>query len=161
MNENGDDQARERLVDAISLYRLQPTRMTGLLADEATGALVAGWDSPALRQLAGASSGDNLWSLDALVDDVTAELNLPMATTERSREVQAGAAMCRRAIRGEVDFREVARWAHQVIGHEGPAALQPLVELDDQYDIADLGPLTLADVDELAQRTIAQLAARL
>jgi hypothetical protein len=69
--------------------------------------------------------------------------------------------MCRRALRGEVEVREVARWAHQVIGHEGPPDLQPLVELDDQYDMADIGPLTLADVDELAQRTVAELAGRL
>lgn len=158
MNENGVEQALARLVDAVNLYRLQPTRMTGLLADEATGALVAGWDSPALRQLAGASSGDNLWSLDALVDDVTAELNLPTTAPGKGREVEAAAAMCRRALRGDVELREVARWAHQVIGHEGPHALQTLVELDDQYDIADIGPLTLAEVGELAQRTIKRLA---
>lgn len=132
MNENGVEMALARLVDAINLYRLQPTRMTGLLADEATGALVAGCDSPALRQLAGASIGDNLWSIDALVDNVTTELNLPAAPTGQGREVQSAAAMCRRALRGEVEVREVARWAHQVIGHEGPPDLQPLVELDDR-----------------------------
>lgn len=161
MNANGVEQALTRLVDAINLFRLQPTRMTGLLADEATDALVAGWDSPALRQLAGASSTDNLWALDALVDDVTSELNLPTAAPGEGREVQAAAAMCRRALRGEVGLREVARWAHQVIGHEGPQALQQLVELDDQYDIADIGPLTLAEVEELAQRTVTRLATSL
>jgi len=92
---------------------------------------------------------------------VTSELNLPTAAPGEGREVQAAAAMCRRALRGEVGLREVARWAHQVIGHEGPQALQQLVELDDQYDIADIGPLTLAEVEELAQRTVTRLATSL
>lgn len=159
MGESKVDRTRERLVDAISLYRLQPTRMTALLAEGATDALVAGWDSPALRRLAGSASGDNLWELDALVDDVTAELDLTSAFVGKDIEVQAAAAMCRRATRGEMDARDLARWAHQVIGHGGAQELQPLVELDDHYDIADIGPMSLTQVDELAHQTIARLAA--
>lgn len=35
--------------------------------------------------------------------------------------------------------RELAKWAHLAIGHEGPEWAQELVELDDDYDAFDGG----------------------
>ena len=45
--------------------------------------------------------------------------------------------MSRMVADGRLTPRALARWAHFHIGHDGPAELQLLVELDDAYDIVD------------------------
>lgn len=78
-------------------------------------------------------------------------------------------AMCRRHLRGEVNERELASWAHRVVGHTGPGIAQPLVEADDAYDLIEDGfapvfdgmeaeGFTLADVDERVRNTAITLS---
>ena len=150
-------QARERLVDAVWMYRLQPEHRATDAINAATHALVAGLDSPALRELAGASRHDGRWTLDPLVESVAEDFALPVEGHEETQARAAG-AMCRKAVRRETSLREVAAWAHQVIGHEGASEVQPLVELDDQYDLVDIGPTTLQDVEATAALLVARLA---
>ena len=69
-------------------------------------------------------------------------------------------AMCRRLQRGEINERELAAWAHRVVGHMGADEAQPLVEADDTYDMIADGfvPESMAEVDERVRRTAALLA---
>lgn len=40
-------------------------------------------------------------------------------------------------IDGTLPLRELASWAHRIVGHEGHPIAQELVELDDAYDAYD------------------------
>lgn len=60
-------------------------------------------------------------------------------------------------VQGGASARDLVRWAHQAIGHSGPAEAQELVDLDDCYDALEY----IAETeDELAEKVI-RAAARL
>jgi hypothetical protein len=90
-----------------------------------TDALVAGFDSPSLRELAGASAKADYWTLRPLVEAA----------------------------------RDFAAWAHSTIGHEGASRLQPIVELDDAYDMSDYTGGILDDIEAAARREAKSLLA--
>lgn len=47
--------------------------------------------------------------------------------------------VCRRFLAGEWDLRSFSSWVHDRIGHDGPAAAQPLVEVEDELDARGTG----------------------
>jgi hypothetical protein len=65
-------------------------------------------------------------------------------------------AMCRQLSNGLVTPRMLTDWAHRHIGHDGPAAVQDLVELDDEYDMQgqseDLDRRTASAAEALLRR---------
>lgn len=92
-----------------------------------------GYDTPALRQLAGVSPGDSIYEVEPAVTAALDELeigDLLGASTDR-----AGLkARLELFLDGKVTLRELSTWAHQVIGHQGEDDLQPFVILNDIYD---------------------------
>ena len=53
---------------------------------------------------------------------------------------------------GAVTERELARWAHTHIGHDGDARCQVFVDFDDMYDISESGiSYPLQDLDHWVQ----------
>lgn len=55
--------------------------------------------------------------------------------------------MVRRFAEGSISGRDLARWAHTHIGHDGPGDCEPFVLLDDIYDTVDYGAYDMADAD--------------
>lgn len=60
---------------------------------------------------------------------------------------------CRRFLTGDWDLRSFSSWVHDRIGHDGPAAAQPLVEVDDELDARGIGAC------ERYRQKVARLAA--
>jgi hypothetical protein len=71
---------------------------------------------------------------------------LPARGSAEAKEL-AVRAMAAEALSGRWIPRELAAWAHRVIGHQGPVMGQPLVDLDDCYDTLDYTDETEADLD--------------
>lgn len=128
------DEATALLADAVSVWRLSPGTVNEVI-DAAVQCLVAGVDSPALRELAGASPRDPQFVLEPLVEDTLAELGMLNVLSVNAQR-GALAAMLRRFKRNEFSAREVVRWVHDHIGHDGDERCQVFVDLDDMYDTA-------------------------
>lgn len=144
--------AVQRFVDTAALWNVDSTSTESLIR-AACDVLVAEADGAAMRMLAAVTMSPmvSVWEVADLVDAALAELviSLPPRETEDAAEA-AVRSMAARTVRGEIQPRELAAWAHRVIGHEGPAMAQTLVELDDAYDLS---------VDGYEDRTIAELDA--
>ncbi|MFC4224964.1 hypothetical protein [Lysinibacter cavernae] len=53
-------------------------------------------------------------------------------------EILALRRKCAEYLSGNLSLRGLARWAHSNMGHSGPTFAQPLVELEDRYQRAEL-----------------------
>lgn len=143
--------ATEALHDAVALWEVRSAFGSNEVISAAVDALVAGADSPSLRELAGRSAQDSYWTLRPLVEGTLEELNISYPGPG-SDDVQVAAArvMCKRLLGGGMTARDFAAWAHTTIGHEGAARLQPLVELDDAYDVREYTGRSLEDLETAA-----------
>ena len=152
--------AREALSDAVALWEVRTTFGPDAVIAAAADALVVGVDSPTLRELAGASARDDYWTLRPLVEGALEELSIHRPDPG-SDEIQIAATrvMAKWLISGALTPSEFARWAHATIGHEGAHQLQPLVDLDDAYDVTDYTGDTPADLDEVARSMARSLLA--
>lgn len=148
MRELTPSEATSKLADAVSIWRVSPGAVNDVI-DSATDCLVAGVDSPTLRELAGASPHESRFVLAPMVEDTLAELGLTDVLTV-SIQRAALSVMVRRFGAGEVSARDLARWAHSHIGHDGDAGCQPFVDLDDMYDTAEYGPIGEDELDRWA-----------
>ena len=61
------------------------------------------------------------------------EVGMPVLDPDRAA-IRAAWAQVRRWQGGELTDGQLASWAHDAIGHDGPAALQDLVVVDDLLD---------------------------
>jgi hypothetical protein len=116
----------------------------------ACDALVAGLDGAELQSLAALSVHSSSYDseVDQTVRAALAEQGRPLPPRGSDEATEAAVrAMAREALRGRWIPRELAAWAHRVIGHSGPALAQPLVNLDDCYDALDYSGDTEADLD--------------
>ncbi|MBB5789536.1 hypothetical protein [Jiangella mangrovi] len=59
---------RDEVVDAVVLWRLDPAGEAKAVIDAAVQALLDGLDTPALRELAGASPKESTYVLEELID---------------------------------------------------------------------------------------------
>lgn len=145
------------LFDEAVLWEVRSTIGADAVISAAVNALVAGIDSPSLRELAGASSTEDYWTLQPLVQAALEELGIPYPDSG-SHQIQIAAArvMCRRLLEGNLAADDFAAWAHRTIGHEGAAILQPLVELDDVF-VVDCTIDTIDDLEAAARRVAESL----
>jgi hypothetical protein len=148
------------LYDAVALWESRSTFGVDEVISAATDALVAGLDSPSLRELAGASAKADYWTLRPLVEATLDELEISYPGPSND-EVQIAAArvMSKRLLAGSLTARDFAAWAHSTIGHEGPSRLQPIVELDDAYDMCEYTGGTLDNIEAAARREAKSLLA--
>lgn len=142
------------------------------LVEMACELLSQGQDGDGIARLAGHPFDDEP-DTHAVEEDLRAALRdlqseLPQRETDELM-LAALRAMCRRHLRGELSERDLAEWAHRVLGHGGPGIAQPLVDADDQYDLIEDGfaPIrrpdgeelfTLVDVDSLVRSQATSLA---
>jgi hypothetical protein len=147
------------LVDAVFIWRLRAGDVDQVI-DAATECLVAGVDSPMLRELAGASPRESQHVLAPMIEETLVELEMSSVLTT-SPQRGALTAMLRRFQDDEITARELARWAHTNIGHDGDPDCQAFVDLDDMYDTADYAGRDFAELDRLiAEEAVAFLDGR-
>jgi hypothetical protein len=149
-----EDEARGNattaFVDAVSIWRVTD----GATADvifAAAHCLAEGLDSPSLRMLAGESPRESRFVVGPMVEDTIRELGLAEVLDDDAQRT-ALRAMVRRFLSGDVAAHDLARWAHAYIGHEGDAACQPFVELDDHWDEVDFHGASEAALQEWTLR---------
>ncbi|HEY9497698.1 MAG TPA: hypothetical protein VIQ78_01585 [Terrimesophilobacter sp.] len=129
--------SREEILDAVVGWGAALTfdipSQNAIMA--ACAALAAGIDSPSLRVVAGFDLDAYRWDVfDALVialDELG--VDFPAVGTDEAKLV-ALEQLCRSFLAGELDLHQLTGWAHEKIGHEGPEAALPFVELDDEFD---------------------------
>lgn len=154
------EEAIERLCDTINLWSLSAA-YTPEVIEAAVDALVAGADSPTLRELAGVSPRESQFELASLIETTLQELGQQHVLTDQPQRA-ALAAMIRRFKNRDLSARDLARWAHRYIGHDGDASCQVFVDLDDMYDTVDysdfdeesLDRWTMAEADAFCQGTV-------
>jgi hypothetical protein len=121
----------------------------------ATRALVEGYDSEPLRELAGAPTDMNAFELGALIEASLNSLGLPSSGMTRDDAlVIAARYFTQKVIDGTLPVRGFTAWAHSVIGHAGPSLAQDIVELDDLYDGFDGGWGQEPDLAQTLERFI-------
>ncbi len=102
--------------------------------------LAEGASGAALADLAGLSVREDRWAPEneAVMQAALAEQGraLPPRGTAEA-QVLAVRAMCADAVAGRLAPRDLAAWTHTVVGHDGAAMAQPLVDLDDRYDVTE------------------------
>ncbi|MFC5503187.1 hypothetical protein ACFPJ4_13135 [Lysinimonas soli] len=119
-----------------SIGRPDPQAVIRLACD----GLVEGLDTPKLRELASLSIHNaDRHEVRELLFFALSELG------ERPPDFETSGATllalqfcCERYLNGELTPRELCSWAHQHVGHEGPAIAQQLVLLDDDMDRNDV-----------------------
>lgn len=146
-----EEQVRKALEDAVVLLAHAPGFGVPEVVDRACDALVAGIDSPHLRELAGASRDESRWVLDPLVESTAAELGLTTAAEPAEEERRAVRGMARLLVRGVVSPRDFVAWAYGSFLFDGTDQVQGLVQLEYLYDEAEWGdPDPPARVDRAA-----------
>lgn len=138
MNEARTAQALHQLSLSAGLSRLGVKPLATLI-DAACDALVAGIDSPSLRDLAGHSVHETYVDVDEIVEATFRELGLPTASlADEKAALYALEHYCLEYLAGRMRACDLAAWAHSNIGHEGPEIAQPIVDLDDDVDAGRL-----------------------
>ncbi|UTT62437.1 hypothetical protein [Microcella humidisoli] len=112
-----------------------------LAINAATRSLLEGIDGDSLRELAGERPDMNTFELGALIDRaITSAGGSVEELTRESALYICAVHYAKQVLAGTLGVRELARWAHQQIGHEGPGWSEELVLLDDAFDeYADFG----------------------
>lgn len=111
------------------------------VVDAAAQALVAGLDSPALRELAGMPRGTNWSELRGVLARTLEQLGVSFDLEPETAQILALRFVCRRHLAGDISMREASTWAHTFVGHEGAELAHDLVILDDELDIGPDLPL--------------------
>ena len=146
--------------DAIGLWRLDPGSATADVIDAATACLVDGFDTPALRELAGASPRESHFVLDPLIIDTVNELGKSELLDLDIQHAALG-AMLRKMVNGRATPREVASWAYSHIGYDGGQECDPIVNMDNFYDDVEYLGYQEHELDEwMRQEAEAFLAGR-
>lgn len=104
----------------------------------ACDALVAGGVGDALAALAGESVSEPVYVEDThdAVRAALAEQGRPLPPPHSEAAlVSALKALARQTLGGRLAPREFAAWAHRVFGHQGLPMAQPIVVMDDRYDL--------------------------
>jgi hypothetical protein len=153
-------EATRPLVDAVALWEVSPTIGADEVIAAAVDALVAGVDSPSLRELAGISAKESYWTVRPLVVATFDELEIPYPGPGRDEiEIAAACVMCQRLLDGRLTARDLAIWAHRTIGHEGAARLRPIAVLDDVYDVSGCDGDTAEELEVVARAAAKSLLA--
>ncbi|MFG1841217.1 hypothetical protein ACGFH8_22675 [Micromonospora sp. NPDC049175] len=142
-----NEDALTRLQDAATLWSIGQGTAAEVIG-AACDCLVAGVDSPSLCILAGVSSTATEQDLLQWLEPTLAELGLSFYR-RGSEELENAAVriMATKLLVGALSPRELARWTHSVIGHDGTPLAEELVMLDDVYDTLEYCEETEAEVD--------------
>jgi hypothetical protein len=139
--------ALDRLIEVSAWWAMPSANQTltievseHAVAIEAAKTLAAGFDSPALRELAGMPRGSNWSELRAVLERTMGELGVSFDLEPETAQILALRYVCRRHLAGDITMREAARWAYTYVGHDGAELAQDLVMLDDDLEIGPVIP---------------------
>ncbi len=125
------------MVEAIASWQLELHGSRELLSSAAADLLAEGIDGPAVVELASIYPVENRFRIDALIENVIAELHLEDELSDGPDE-PASRWMCRGVLVGEIAERNLSQWAHKRFHHESDSELlNELAVLDDEYDDAE------------------------
>jgi hypothetical protein len=129
------------------------------IIDAAVDALVAGLDSLALRELAGASPQDDNQAVSDLLSLTLMQLAFPVPAAGSKAAAQLLLAyLCDDFLVGRSSARSVTRWAHWHFDHLLNEPSDPLVDLDDLFDDDDTYENSPEGTAEATKRALAFLA---
>ncbi|MCL2092368.1 MAG: hypothetical protein FWH11_14405 [Micrococcales bacterium] len=131
------DQVRDELMIVWGLWLDDVEHDRDRVVSSAVAALVAGLDSPGLRELAGLPPDASWDEVDRLVRQTAVELGLPEPSDDLALRTEL-LCLARQVLAGDIAERTFTSWAHTRIGYDGPAELQALVELDDDLHLLDM-----------------------
>lgn len=145
-----DEQALAALYTQAVLWLVEERGVEPVVR-AACDALVAGLDGEALRALAARSV--HSMSYDGEADEIVHAALLEQGKPLPRRETDAAqrtalVAMASEMLAGRLTPRDLAAWAHRVIGHSGVKEAQTLVSLDDCYDELEWAQETEQDIDK-------------
>lgn len=128
----------EHFLDEAYLWRLGQARGPRRLAKAAAELLADGFDTPALRELAGLPAASDHWTVLPLAESTVKDLSgSPLPTSRVELQFRALRAMCRHHLAGTIGGRALTSWSHAVIGHLAIHEAEELAHLDDDYDYAE------------------------
>lgn len=148
--EPGPDDARNEMQAGAALWSIGDWSNEDVV-EAACRALVAGLDSPTLRQLAGVFHDDAHWEVRLLLPAALEELGLNFYEPESPEgKVAALGVMARYCVSGTMSPRQLAQWAHRAIGHGQQPEIEQFVVFDDVYDVVESGTAkeTVEDIDQ-------------
>lgn len=120
--------------------------------------LAAGMGAEALAALAGLPYGAYQHDFGDSVRDAVKEVSLPFVEPASEDALTAALRLlAEEVLAGAFAPRELARWAHQRIGHGGPPEAQALVDLDDRYDLVGYMSGTVNSVDAAVRHAARKL----
>lgn len=149
--------ARQKFCDVAVLWNVDVLEF-GHVIHAARDVAAAGAAGPAMALLASVSHSSFMSPFEVhrcLAGDL-AEVGYALfpRQTEDAQEV-AVRAMARRTLRGEVSPRDITAWAHEYVSHQGLEVAQRLVELEDEFDLAEAG--TRGSVDGVTAEVMAEV----
>ncbi|MFF7296005.1 hypothetical protein [Streptomyces sp. NPDC008265] len=138
--------AARTLQDHAALWNVGESPATAVV-DAACDALVAGLDGPALRILAARTRAEAPYEVHDLLPPALGELGLTLPPHGSAAGQEAAVrALAGRLVAGELSPRDLAFRIHRRFGHELPLA-QRLAELDDEYDMVEIGVAAPTELD--------------
>ena len=153
------DEAREALLESLVIWTWKDHTQGQDVVDAACTALVAGLDSPALRDLAGLYPDTPHEVLRTVVDHVVAELGLALPDGDDALNLYVLRAQARKVIDGGMTPRALTEWAfshrgaHDSDEHERfVGVLWEYEELDDTQEPCGNGAPTHAEEAALDAR---------
>lgn len=151
--ENQPEQALATFRELSALW-LVGDLAPNVLARAAADALATGWDTPALRDVAGLYCSSTFWEIRPVLEQAWEQLARPLPSNEDHLAILALRAQCWQFITGQLTVGGLTTWTHSVVGHDGPALAQPLVDLNDGLEVAgdDVTPTKPRELAETVKR---------
>ncbi len=119
------------------------------VVQDAAVAVAQGVGAPWVLALACLPSDASANDVEDALEETPADGRVPFLPRGNSEAVlAAGFEMARRCVAGRLGERDLARWAHAVIGHGRSDELEALVRLDDAYDTAHYSDLSIESIDK-------------
>lgn len=142
------EESRRALADVVALWGVGAATPEAVIR-AACDALAAGLDSQALRELAGLSISSSTYEVeDALpkaLEDIAIPFNPPRTA---GAQVAAARVLASRLLASQVDSRELVAWMHRTFRHGENDAIEPFLQLDDEYDIIEHTGRSAEQVDQ-------------
>jgi hypothetical protein len=142
------EESLQQLEDDAALWSIRYVN-TAELIRSACDALVAGADSPALRELAGAFDSAASFEIEELLQRVASDFGFDFHPRHSSAgELAAARVLAGRCVEGLLAPRDLARLMHTLIGHDHEdRRVETLVWMDDQYDLSAYHDETVLQMD--------------
>lgn len=149
---------RDDLLETLLRWGVNEASSADVVSDAARAA--AGDDAPqwvvALACLPPDASANDI---EDVLEGTPADVGYSLVPRGNPEAVLAGAfAMIRRCLAGHLAERDLARWAHSVIGHGRSDELELLASLDDVYDTVEYTGDTIESVDTRVRAEAQRLA---